>query len=186
MAKPKQLSSAWWKKNKGMTVRDQGLEKALKEWEILTADQPILSRATYQKVSAAVDKIVDAAEKTIKKCNKTMHKESIGYCEDFILLAKKTGNKMKADQKEYLKKYLGFIQERKDVLKQFEQMKKAVEKIPNGNVDLFKTTGNPIRNPKVKISSYLHSDDIADGMDWLTKIFTVNKEILKRIKGKRS
>jgi len=65
MAKPKQLSSTWWKKNKGMTVRDQGLEKALKEWEILTADQPILSRATYQKVSAAVDKIVDAAEKSI-------------------------------------------------------------------------------------------------------------------------
>lgn len=100
---------------------------------------------------------------------------------------------MKADQKVYVKKYMAFIQERKDVLKQFGKILKTVGQIPDGNnklldqiTKLAKDTITPVRIPQIKPSSFLHADDLKDGMDWLTKIFTINKEVISLIKQKRA
>ena len=191
MARPKKLSSAWWKKNKEKTVRDQGLEKALQNWETLISDAPIISRASYQKVNATTIEIVSSANATIKKCNKKLHNESIGHCNDFIALAKQAKKDMKAKQQKYILKYMEFIELRKDTLKEFKKLLKEIENISNGNVKLINKVKQramdlliPVRTPKVRPLSYLHRDDVSDGLEWLTKIFTVNKALLKRLNEK--
>ena len=80
------FTSAWWKKNKAATLLDSGdtVEKAMKVFEAASAKiKSDASVATFSAYIDAVKKVDVAAAALMKKANKTLHKETIGYLTEY-------------------------------------------------------------------------------------------------------
>jgi hypothetical protein len=81
-AKNPQFSAAWWKKNRGITVKEVGLDKALKAYEDACKSRKD-SAETYRQIFAALDSVKSASSATMKGCNKTLHKETLEALENY-------------------------------------------------------------------------------------------------------
>jgi hypothetical protein len=81
-AKNPVFSPAWWKKNRGLTVKEVGLEKALKEYEDACKARKD-SADTYRKILGALESVKSASAATIKACNATLHKETLEAAENY-------------------------------------------------------------------------------------------------------
>ena len=79
-----QLTFTWWDKNKPSTLPATGLGKALKAYE--AAKKNINDKCTVEVLREAREKLYEVNETAtaaIKKCNKTLHKETIEALERF-------------------------------------------------------------------------------------------------------
>lgn len=85
-----QLTYSWWDKNKGATVPKTGLGAALKAYE--SAKGKITDKCSVEVLKTAREKLYEVNETAaaaIKKCNKTLHKETIEALERFDGVVKK-------------------------------------------------------------------------------------------------
>lgn len=84
-----QLSSKWWKDNKGSTVPDSGLEGALKTYEAMLKQMEAKPSAlAFEAAADALGKVVKAIKTVISKCKSGVHDETKAALEaDEVLIA---------------------------------------------------------------------------------------------------
>lgn len=83
-----ELSYAWWKKHKPKTLLKEPMSGALKEFDQANGDRIKIGNAEhFHNTLKALSNVEKAAEDTKKKCNKVLHKDAIGYCDDLGKLA---------------------------------------------------------------------------------------------------
>lgn len=76
------MTEAWWKKNKAKTLTSTGISEALKAW------QAVLKKGDLKKIVSALDQLDKKVDAAIKKANKALHKETIGYLNKYNSLIK--------------------------------------------------------------------------------------------------
>lgn len=88
-----ELKESWWSKNKAKTLGSTGLGKILKQYEAALVDlekeakndkPKAASLEPFVKVEELLTKTLPAAvEAALRKCNKTLHKETIAILEEY-------------------------------------------------------------------------------------------------------
>ncbi len=97
-----ELSQKWWSSNKGKTVPSTGLGEVLKTYEI----EKNKSSMDYEEMLKALEKVGPAVTKAIKKCNKTLHAETIEALERYPAVIEKEKKWIEKNYEAYQKKFL--------------------------------------------------------------------------------
>ena len=138
--KPKDLSQAWWSKNKATTLKSTGLGKALGEYEKVRAGTPSLKY--YQDCLKALNKLPAAVAKAEKACNAKLHKETLDALGGYKAVISKEAQEVAKEDTDYAKKLSIFKQSREKLIKTLSAaLKKTSETYELGNSGLDKLKG---------------------------------------------
>ena len=116
-----QLSEKWWKTNKGGTVKDVGLAKALEAYEdanrLLRTGESTLA---YDEVVKSLKSLAPVVTKQIAACTKALHTETIDALKRYEPLIKQTWAEVHRDAAQYKDK-------RAQIEEMFDKGKRAIE-----------------------------------------------------------
>jgi hypothetical protein len=159
-----QLTYAWWDKNKASTLPKTGLGAALKDYE--AAKKKVNDKCSVDVLREARDKLYqvnETASAAIKKCNKTLHKETMEALERFDGVVKQEAKPLIDDIGDLEAELMALQQLQQRFLPIATKAKKEFDAIAMGLETALKQAESGEGSPK-DVDRWLKLADAAEGL----------------------